>query len=49
MGFKNIIETIHFDLVLEGIGAIFGFGLLWQLFFRQGLQPLVTLFITTIC
>lgn len=49
MDIENVFETIHFELVLEGIGAIFGFGLLWQFFFRQGLYSLLELFITTIC
>lgn len=49
MDFKTIIETINFELVIEGVGAIFGIGLLWQLFFRQGLYTLFSLFITTLC
>lgn len=49
MDFENIIESFHFDLVLEGIGAIFGCALLWQFFFRNGLHTLLSLFITTIC
>ena len=49
MDFENIFEQINFDLVLEGLGTIFGFGLLWWLFFHQGLPSLITLFITTIC
>lgn len=49
MDFKNIIESINFELVLEGVGAIFGFWLLWQLFFRQSLHMLLSLYITTIC
>ena len=49
MEFENIIETIEFELILEGIGTTFGFGLLWQLFFHDGLPNLLTLFITTIC
>lgn len=49
MDFENIIETINFELVLEGIGAIFAAGLLWNLFFQQGLFRLLSLFITTIC
>lgn len=49
MDFENVIETINFELVLEGVGTIFGFGLLWQLFFHQELHTLLSLFITTIC
>lgn len=49
MDFENVFETIHFELVLEGIGAIFGFGLLWQFLFQQGLHNLLALFIATIC
>lgn len=48
MDLENIIETIHFEFVLEGIGTIFGFGLLWQLFFQQGISSLLALFISTI-
>lgn len=50
MDFENIFETIHFELVLEGIGTIFGFHLLWQLFFHsEELRVLLSSFITTIC
>lgn len=49
MEFKDIIETIEFELVLEGIGTILGFQLLWQFFFHNNLHTLLTLFITTIC
>lgn len=49
MDLENILETINFELVLEGVGAVFGFGLLWQLFFKQGLHTLLLLFVTTIC
>jgi len=49
MDFKNIFELIHFEFVLEGLGVLFGFRLLWQLFFNQGILPLISLFITTIC
>ena len=49
MDFENIIETINFELVLEGLGTIFGVGLLWKLFFQQGLLPFLSLFLSTIC
>lgn len=49
MYFENIIETFIFDLVLEGIGTIFAFGLLWHFLFQNGLQMILILFITSIC
>lgn len=49
MDFENILEQINFDLVLEGIGTIFSFGLLWWIFLGQGFSSLVTFFITSIC
>lgn len=48
MDFENLIETIHFELVLEGIGTLFGFGLLWQFFLQKELSSLISLFIHTI-
>lgn len=49
MDFKDIFEQIQFELILEGLGAIFGFFILWQLFFSQEFHTLLTLFITSIC
>ena len=49
MNFEELIEQIQFELILEGIGVIFGFYLLWQLFFDSTIQSLMSLFITTIC
>ena len=49
MDFKEIFELIHFELVIEGLGVLFGFHLLWQLFLNQGILPLISLFITSIC
>lgn len=49
MEFKELLETINFDLVLEGIGTIFGFGLLWKLFVGNDIRQLLELFITSIC
>ncbi len=49
MNLKEIIEQIQFELVLEGLGVVFGFYLLGQLIFHQGIHSLITLFITTIC
>lgn len=49
MEFNNLIESIEFELVLEGIGCIFGFALLWQFFFQDKLQILLIHFITSIC
>lgn len=49
MDFKNIIETIHFELVIEGIGVLFGISLIWEMIFHNGLQHLLSLFLITIC
>ena len=49
MELKQILETIHFDFVLEGLGIVFAITLLWNLFFSQEIQYLLSLFLTTIC
>ena len=49
MDLKHIFEHIQFELLLEGLGGIFGFHILWQLLFNQKLQALLSSFITTIC
>ena len=49
MNFKNIIETINYELVIEGIGALFGIALLWKFLFQNGLQELLSLFLITVC
>lgn len=49
MELKNIIETINFELVIEGIGVIFGISLLWGLLFSDEFQHFLSLFLTTIC
>lgn len=50
MDFEDIFETINFELVLEGIGAIFGVSLLWNLFFHsEKLKALLLTFLTSIC
>lgn len=49
MDLDTIIEIIHFDLILEGLGTIFGFRILWQLLFHDTLPYLLSLFIDTIC
>lgn len=49
MELKHIIETIHFDFVIEGLGMLFGAALLWGLLFSKEVQYLLSLFLTTIC
>lgn len=49
MNFKNIIDMIHFELLLESMGFLFGLALLWNFFFQQKLSFLLSLFITSIC
>lgn len=49
MDIHDIIDLLYHEHVLEGIGFLFGFRLLWQLFFEQGIVPLITLFITSVC
>lgn len=49
MDLDTIIEIINFDIVLEGLGIIFGFGLLWQFLFQDTLPYMLSLFIHTIC
>ena len=49
MDFDTIIEITYFDLVLEGLGVIFGFHLLWNFLFQDTLPYLLSLFIHTIC
>lgn len=49
MELKNIIETINFELVVEGLGALCGISLLWELLFHRGLPHLLSLFLATIC
>lgn len=49
MDLKNIIETINFELVIEGIGTLFGIALLWGLLFSKEFQHLLSLFLITMC
>ena len=49
MELKHILETIQFDFVAEGLGALFGIGLLWSLLFSNEVQYLLSLFFTTLC
>ena len=49
MNFKDILEQIQFELILEGLGMIFGIALLWKLIFHPNIHLLLSLFITTIC
>ena len=49
MDLNNLFETISFDFVLEGIGILFAFKLLWQFLFLQGLHDLLIYLITTLC
>lgn len=49
MDFNDFMEIIHFDFLLESLGFLFGFHLLYQLFFQKGLYTFISLFITTIC
>ena len=49
MDLDNIIEITYFDLMLEGLGITFGFGLLWKFLFLDTIPYLLSLFIQTIC
>lgn len=49
MEFKELFEMITLDVVLEGIGMVFGFGLLWKLFLGGGINSLMELFIAAVC
>lgn len=49
MDLDTIIEITCFELVLEGLGAIFGIGLLWKFLFQDTIPYLLSLFIHTIC
>ncbi len=49
MNLKDFFEHIQFDLVLEGIGTIFAFALLWNILFKESISQLFELFIYSIC
>lgn len=50
MDFEDLFEMINFELVLEGIGMIFGFYLLWKVFFHsEAFKLLLSSFITSVC
>lgn len=49
MDFENLIETINYELVIEGISTLFGIALLWKFLFQNELQQLLSLFLTTMC
>ena len=41
MEFKDIVEFMTLEHVLEGLGAIAGIGLLWGIFFGGGINSLI--------
>ncbi len=43
MDFKDIIEFMTLEHVLEGLGTVVGVGLLWGLFFGGGINGLIQL------
>ena len=49
MDLNNLFETISFDFVLEGIGILFAFSLLWHFLFLPELHDLLSYLITTLC
>jgi len=46
MEFKDIIEFMTLEHVLEGIGAATGIGIMWKVFFDGGITYLVQLLMT---
>lgn len=46
MEFKDIIEFMTIEHVLEGIGVIVGFGLLWEMFFGGGINGLLQILLS---
>lgn len=41
MEFKDIIEFMTLEHVLEGLGLVFGVGILWEIFFNGGINTLL--------
>lgn len=41
MDFKELFGMITFDMLLEGLGTVFGIGLLWYLFFGGGIEAII--------
>lgn len=49
MEFKEVFEHVTHEFVLEGLGLIFGIGLVWEIFFGSTLTELVELLINLSC
>ena len=46
MEFKDLIEFMTLEHVLEGIGVAFGIGILWHIFFGGGINVLLQILIS---